>query len=165
VLASWAVVKFRIPDAGALLRAGKIPTELREAAIIFTSHPEGTDELMRELVITAALRGPGQDTLANVIASGRELTYYLIAEMLVEPKVLPEEVEAGLLPELDVRMLLEFAERLRNVDAEGNVLPITTMDQWATFRRERQSTGGPGNGGAPEPLTDGAVLDADEEQV
>ncbi len=165
VLPSRSVVRFRIPEPGALLRAGRLPNELREAAIIFTSHPDGTDELMRELVITAALRGPGQDTIASVIAAGTAVTHHLIAEMLVEPSVTPEQVEEGILPELDVRMLLEFAERLRNTDAEGNVLPIVTMDQWATFRRERRGPDGIENGGAAEPLADGAVPVADEEQV
>ena len=165
VLPSGAVVKFRIPDSSALLKAGRIPEQLREAAIIFTSHPDGTDELMRELVITAALRGPGQDTLASVIKAGRDLTPHLIAEMLVSPEVTPEEISEGLLPELDVRMLLEFAERLRKQDAEGNVLAITTLDEWASFRREPARDAGAGNGGSPEPLADGAVPNADEEPV
>jgi hypothetical protein len=164
-LPSGAVVKFRVPDQGALLRAGRLPTELREAAIIFTSHPDGTDDLMRELVITAALRGPGQDTLASVIQAGRELVPHLVAEMLLEPSVTQEEVEAGVFPELDIRMLLEFAERLRNTDAQGNELAITTMDEWATFRREHRGARGAGNGGASEPVADGAVPDADLEEV
>lgn len=163
VLPSGTVVKFRIPDSSALLKAGRLPDELREAAIIFTSHPDGTEELMRELVITAALRGPGQDTIASVIKAGQDLTPYLIAEMLVDPTITPEEVAT--LPELDVRMLLEFAERLRNVDAAGNELPITTMDEWATFRRKPGRPRGAANGGADEHEPDGDVPAADEEQV
>jgi len=148
-------VKFVIPDAGQLLRTGRIPANLREAAIVFTSHPDGTDELMRELVITAALRGPGQDTITNVISAGHDLAHVLVAEMVVEPEITAEEVAGGVIPELDVRMLLEFAERLRNVDAAGNVLPIVTMDQWATFRRERPRLDVAGDGGADEPAVDG----------
>ena len=152
VLPSGAVVSFRIPNTGALLRSDKIPQELHEAAVIFTSHPDGTDEMMRELVLTAAMRGPGQDTIAAVIAAGHRLTYHLVAAMLVEPEVTADEIADGLLPELDVRMLLEFAERQRSVDAKGNELPIVTMDQWATFRREPAGAGGPANGRAPEPV-------------
>lgn len=162
VLPSGAVVKFTIPDAGALLRAGRIPTHLREAALIFTSHPDGTDELMRELVVTAALRGPGQDTIANVIEAGRALADVLVAEMLVEPEVTVEEVAGGIFPELDIRMLLEFAERLRNVDADGNQLPITTLDAWAGFRRQPAGTGSTANGDDPGHDDGGTVPDADE---
>lgn len=140
-------VKFIIPDPGQLLRTGRIPTHLREAAIVFTSHPEGTDELMRELVITAALRGPGQDTITNVINAGHDLAHVLVAEMVLEPEVTADEVASGMLPEMDVRMLLEFAERLRNVDAAGNELPILTQDEWATFRRKRPSAPQPEYGG------------------
>src|SRR5262245_33471430 len=96
VLPSGAVVKFVIPDAGALLKAGRIPTHLREAAVVFSSHPDGTDELMRELVITAALRGPGQDTIAGVIEAGRDLADVLVAEMVVEPDITVEDVSNGL---------------------------------------------------------------------
>jgi len=148
-------VKFVIPDAGQLLRTGRIPSNLREAAIVFSSHPDGTDELMRELVITAALRGPGQDTIANVINAGHDLAHVLVAEMVVAPEITVEDVAGGVIPELDVRMLLEFAERMRNIDAAGNELPIVTMDEWATFRRKRPIADGVGDGGTngvePEP--------------
>jgi hypothetical protein len=162
VLPSGAVVKFVIPDAAALLRNGRIPNHLREAAVIFTSHPDGTDELMRELVITSALRGPGQDTIANVIQAGRDLANVLVAEMVVEPEITVDDLEAGLLPELDLRMLLEFAERLRNTDAAGNELPITTQETWARFRRQPARVAGvaDGNGLGPDDAAD--VPDADD---
>lgn len=164
-LPSGAVVKFRIPDAGQLLKSGAIPATLREAAILFSSHPEGSDELMRELVITAALRGPGQDTIAAVVSAGNDLRNILVAAMVMEPDVTPEDVAEGRMPELDARMLLEFAERMRNVDAAGQLLPITTMDEWARFRR--QSAGdrstGDGNGTGDDPGAD--VPDADAGEV
>ena len=165
VLPSGAVVSFRIPNTGVLLRSDAIPQDLHEAAVIFTSHPDGTDEMMRELVLTAAMRGPGQDTIASVIAAGHALTYHLVAAMLDEPRVTAEEIADGLLPELDVRMLLEFAERQRNLDAAGNQLPIVTMDQWATFRRESSSAGGPANGRAPEPVAGEPVPGSDGDAV
>ena len=161
VLPTGKVVKFKIPDSSALLRAGKVPDALREAALIFSSHPEGPEELMRELVITAALRGPGQDTLGSMIQAGNDLTPHLIAEMLIEPEVTPEEVAAGMFHELDIRMLLEFAERVRNVDAQGNQLPIITLDEWATFRRQPGRDQGTRNGGDDGQAADGAVSDAD----
>ncbi len=164
-LPSGTVVKFKIPDAGQLLKAGRIPNHLREAAIVFTSHPDGTDELMRELVITAALRGPGQDTITAVINAGHELAQVLVAEMVIEPAITAEEIADGAFPELDIRMLLEFAERLRNVDADGNELPITTMDQWATFRRQPPSVAGAGDGRANGSEPRGDVSDADDRAV
>lgn len=154
-------VKFVIPDAGQLLRTGRIPNHLREAAIVFTSHPDGTDELMRELVIQAAFRGPGQDTLTNVINAGHDLAHVLVAEMVIEPEITAEEVANGVIPELDVRMLLEFAERLRNIDAAGNELPIITQDEWATFRRKRPRDVGVGDVGANGSEPDGDVPDVD----
>jgi hypothetical protein len=165
VLPSGNVVRFKIPNMSALVRSGRLPEALREAALIFSSHPEGPDELMRELVITAALRGPGQDTLSRMIAAGQDLTPHLLAEMLVEPELTAEEIAEGLLPELDVRMLLEFAERLRNVDAAGNQLPITTLDDWATFRREPAREPGARASGDNGAGTAGAPADADAGDV
>ncbi len=165
VLPTGKAVKFRIPDSSALLRSGRLPESLREAAVIFASHPEGPEELMRELVITATLRGPGQDTLGRMIQAGQDLTPYLIAEMLVEPEVTAEEIADGLLPDLDMRMLLEFAERLRNVDAEGNKLPIITLDEWATFRRQPARDAGAGPGGANGDGDTGAVPEPDAGDV
>lgn len=160
-LPSGNVVRFRIPSSSALLRSGRLPEHLREAAIVFGSHPDGMEELMRELVLAAALRGPGQETLARVISAGQDLTPYLIAEMLVEPEVTPEEVAEGMFPELDLRMLLEFAERRRSVDAEGNRLPIVTLDEWATFRREPAGDAGARAGGAIRIAAEGALPGAD----
>jgi hypothetical protein len=165
VLPSGSVVKFRIPDAGQLLKSGAIPTNLREAAIVFTSHPDGADELMRELVIQAALRGPGQDTLTNVISAGQDLGDILVASMILEPEVTVEDVAEGRVPELDVRMLREFAERIRNTDAAGNVLPITTMDEWATFRRQSAGDRKPDDGNGDGPAVGDAVPDADAGEV
>ena len=165
VLPSGTVVTFVIPDAGQLLRSGAIPTTLREAAIIFTSHPEGSDELMRELVITAALRGPGQDTIANVISAGNDLRHILVASMIRDPEVTVKDVAEGRLPELDVRMLLEFAERMRNIDAAGNLLPITTMDEWATFRRKPAGAGSPDDGNGDGADAGDDFSDADEDAL
>lgn len=165
VLPTGKVVSFKIPDSSALLRSGKLPEKLREAALIFSSHPDGTDELMREIVIAAALQGPGQDTLGRVIQAGNDLTPHLIAEMLVEPEVTADEVAEGMFHALDLRMLLEFAERLRNVDAEGNKLPIITLDEWATFRRKPESAERPAAGGGNGAALPGGVPAPDGEPL
>ncbi len=165
VLPSGKAVKIVIPDTSALLRSDALPERLKESALVFTSHPEGADELMRELVITAALRGPGQDTLARMIQAGNDLTPYLISDMVVEPKITAEDVANGLLPPLDMRMLLEFADRRRNVDAAGNELPISTLAEWDSFREKPDSRAGAGDGGANGSEPDDTVSDPDEDAV
>lgn len=144
-------VRLTVPDPAALIRSGKLPKELQEAAVVFANHPDGPDELMREVVVAAALRGAGQDALARLIASGEELGYHLIAEMLLEPEITVEEAKT--LPEMDRRMLIDFAERRRNVDAAGNRLPIITIDDWLSFRARPDDDAGAGargeNGAEP----------------
>ena len=69
------------------------------------------------------MEGPGQNTTASASPeAGQALTPYLIADMLGASG----DARGGggrTSPELDVRMLLELAERLRNVDAVGNQSP------------------------------------------
>ena len=50
---------------------------------------------MRELVITAAIRGPGQNTIASFIEAGQALTPYLIADMPHRASGDAREVAAG----------------------------------------------------------------------
>lgn len=161
VLPSRKAVRFRILSPGELLAYGGLPEGLREAAELYASHPDGPDQLMRELVITASLRDSGQTALNRLIQAGRELEPHIVAAMLVEPQVTAEEVASGAFPELDVRMLLEFAERLRNVDAAGNRLPIITLDEWATFRAGPERDAGAADGRDAEGLATGALSDAD----
>lgn len=156
-------VRLTVPDPAALTRSGKLPKELHEAAVVFANHPDGPDELMREIVVSAAVRGAGQDALARLISAGEELGYHLIAEMLVEPEITVEEAKT--LPEMDRRMLLGFAERRRNVDAAGNRLPIITLDDWLSFRARPDDLPSAGNGGEDGAEPAGDVPDADEGDV
>lgn len=167
VLPSGVTVKIRIPDSSALLRSDALPERLRESALYFSSHPDGPDELMRELVIAASVRsdGPAQDAITRMIQTGNELTPFVIADMVVEPSLSPDDVAEGRVPELDVRMLLEFADRRRNVDAAGNELPIKLLADMAPFRLqpERREVAGNGTADADEPA--GAVPEPDEDAV
>ena len=160
-LPTGKVVKFRIPDQSALLRSGRLPEQLREVALMVAAHPEGADGYFSDLVQLATIRGEGQETISSAIASGLELTHHLIEAMLVEPEVTAEEVASGMFHELDIRMLLEFAERRRSVDAAGNKLPIITLDEWARFRNVPRSPEGPEPGGANGHVDPGALPDAD----
>lgn len=165
VLPSGKAVRFRILTAGELLSSGRLPEGLRDAAALYASHPDGPDELMRSLVFTASLRDDAQSALERLIKAGRELEPHVVAASLVEPEVTAEEVASGIFPELDVRMLLEFAERRRNVDAAGNRLPFVTLDEYATFRSEPGRDAGTGNGGGAGDAAGAALSDADREAV
>lgn len=165
VFPSGAVLKFRIPDQGALLRAGRLSQRLRDTALLCAAHPEGAEGYMRDLVVTATVAAEREEKITQAIEDGIALGHELVAEMLVEPSVTPEEVEAGQFPELDVRMLLEFAERRRNVDAAGNELPIIVLREWATFRHEPQGNGSSGDGGASGDEPGDDVPDADKGAV
>lgn len=165
VFPSGAVLEFRIPDQGMLLRAGRLPQRLRETALLCAAHPEGAEGHMRDLVMAATVSTDRDTAISEAIQDGIALGHALVAEMLVKPSVTPEEVEAGLFPEPDVKMLLEFAERRRNIDAAGNRVPVIALHEWGTFRHEPNGNGSAADGGAggSEPGAD--VPDADEDQV
>jgi hypothetical protein len=158
-LPSGAVVKFQIPDASTLLKADRLPKELMDIAVLAAAHPDGPDGLMADLVFGATASTERNEVLQKTIREGLELRQVLVAEMLIEPQVDPDEVAS--LPELDVNMLLEFAERRRNLDAKGNQLPIMLVREWAPFRPERPGAGGAANGGGDGANADGALLDPD----
>lgn len=165
---SGAVLEFIIPDSGSLLRSGRLPENLRETALLCAAHPDGPDGYMGELVTAAIIAGERNErsaTVTQAIADGMELRDVLIAEMLVEPKVTPEEVARGDFPELDVKMLLEFAERRRNTDALGHKVPVVILAEWARFRDEPLSDLGAGNGDAGGSDARGDVPDAHDGDV
>lgn len=167
-LPSGAVVKFRVADLSMLLRAGKLPEPLEITASLMAEHEEGPDGYTQDLVRTAIMRGgDGQKVIAEAISLTRDLTHHLVAESLVEPQVSAEEIAEGLLPEADVRMLVELATRSRNVDAAGKKLPIIvpTEEPWATFRYHRAGPQGSGARGANGADVRGDVPDADGGEV
>ena len=141
VLPSGVTVRFVIPDSSALLRAGRIPEKLRTTALYCAAHPDGPEGYMLELIAAGMLNDELAGKTQAAILEALELGHELVAEMLVEPEVTAGEVGRGEFPELDVKMLLEFAERRRNVDADGTKLAITTLSEWAMFRRLDEGTG------------------------
>jgi len=162
---SGAVLKFRLPDAGTLLKTAGLPQELRETALLAAGHPEGAAGYMQELVAEAIIRPEHASLVSQAIENGLDLEPHLVAEMLVEPKVTAEEVAAGNFPSEDVRMLLEFGERRRNVDAEGVRLPIIVARDWARFRDEQPGPGGAGNGNDAQPDARADVPEPDDGHV
>ena len=149
VLPSRTVVKFTIPDTTRLAVSDHLNGDLRETALLLAAHPEGSEGYMGDLVSAALIRGDNSEArIQKAIERGFEMSYELVAYMLEEPKVTAEEVAAGVIPEQDVRMLLEFAERRRSVDAAGNELPIVTLHDWRRFRHEPAGDPGAAAGGA-----------------
>lgn len=158
-------VRFRILSTGELLRSGDLPEALRDIALMYAEHPEGPEELMRELVVSAAFAEKGREALVRLIRTARDLQPHLVAASLVEPEVTAQEIDSGAFPELDVKMLVELASRRRNVDAAGNRLPIALLDDLVPFRRQpadgespaRGEDGGDAGGGDPAGGDDDAV--------
>lgn len=161
-LPTGKVVKFRIPDSSTLLRSGRIPKKLRETCLAVAAHPEGYDGYLEDLSrISMHRMGSDAGSIAEVLEEGLQLAHHLIAEMLVEPEVTAEEVEAGIFHRFDIEMLLEFAERRRSVDATGNRLPIITLDEWARFRNVPRGVEGPEPGGENGHVDTGDLSDTD----
>lgn len=133
-LPSGATVRIIIPDENVLLANGRLPDQLRETALLCAAHPDGGEGFMHELSVAAAIEDERRAAVRSFIEDGLELRNHLVAAMLVEPEVTPEEVARGDFPELDVRMLLEFAERRRNVDAAGNLVPVVVAREWLRVR-------------------------------
>ncbi len=145
-LPSGQRVTFLIPDTGALIRSGRLPEQLKRLALLCAAHPDGPEGYMEDLLAIAIRQGRLEETLERSIQDGLELSYHLISEMVVEPAVSVDDVRSGELPELDLRMLMQFAERKRNLDADGNRLPILLLDEWATFRGQHARRESPAAG-------------------
>lgn len=158
---SGATLTFTIPDSGSLLRSGRLPDRLRRVALMCAGHPEGAEGYVGDLVLRAMVAADGEERMAQALEDALVLQAHLVAEMLVEPAVTADEVTEGAFPELDVKMLLEFAERRRNVDAAGTRLPVIVLSEWASFRGEPESAAGAGGVGDGGQEHGGDVPDAD----
>lgn len=167
-LKTGEAVKFQLVDAAMALRSGKLPEHIRVTAQLAVAHADGIDGYFQDLVQVAIMRGgDAQATIAGAIQQGVELSHHLIAEMLIQPEVTAADVASGMFHELDMRMLLEFAERRRDTDAAGNKLPIMVLDpeRWARFRYGPDNTPGAVDGGANGQDVPGDVPDLDRGDV
>ena len=116
-LESGTVVAIRIPDLPAMIEAGEIPNHLIDAAL-------------------AAANSKGQDRKATKddIIRQREFTDKLVQITVLQPKLSDEDLRK--IPYEDKEMIVEFAVRARDLDAEGNHL--AGLEESEKFRRFRR---------------------------
>lgn len=134
-LPSGMEVTFVIPDSSQLIRADMLPERLAEIAIMAAAYPDGVEGYVQDLGF-AAMRGDNvedKSRLKDALSHGLALRDWLVSKMLVDPPVSVEEVAAGDFPAADIEMLIEFAERRRNQDANGVRLPIVILEQQQPF--------------------------------
>ena len=94
-LPSGAEVKIQLPNLPQLAKTGRIPNPLIQVAL------NGI--------------GNGRDTTEDDILKLNEWHAFLVSITVIEPKVTPEDVAD--LPVEDQEMLIEFATRIRDMDA------------------------------------------------
>ena len=157
-LPSGQVVEFIVPHSNELVRANRLPDHLTEIALMATAYVDGAEGYMGDLAMRALTDSTQMERVSKAVQEGLELRDWLVATMLIEPRVEVEDVRE--LPEADVAMLLGFAERRRNEDAKGVRLPIVVLEEFDRFRDEPGSgpDDGPGGGdGAGVPVADAGV--------
>jgi hypothetical protein len=102
-LPSSAVVKIKLPDLPAMIEAGNIPQHLMSAALATAKQVnEG------EVPVT---------TIEDIIKE-REFTDIIVQNTVVEPKLDADDLAD--IPAEDKTMIVEFATRTRDLDAEWN---------------------------------------------
>lgn len=164
VFPSGVELTFILPDETALIRADKLPDRLMEIALFSAAYPDGVEGYMADVAVRAVNSPDDAEANARLkksVKDGLEMRDWLVAEMLVDPEVTPEEVAAGEFPKADIEMLLEFAERRRNTDAAGNRLPIVVLEEYARFRDLPGGGTGGELGEGDEPAVQGAGVGAD----
>ena len=132
-LPSGARVKVRIPDLTLLIAQDAVPEKLRGVALrevlaamgALTAKPDASEE-------AAEAAAPLFD--AEKIRTLAELHFFLVSEMLVEPKLTPEQAATGGLPNEDLELLVQIATRERDTDARGVVLGVLPLSRFERFR-------------------------------
>ena len=115
LLPSGSRVKLKIPDLPRLIETGKIPNHLLDAALGVASNGEDTK--------------PSKE----LITQQREFTDTLVMLTVVEPKLTEEDMDD--IPYEDKEMIVAFATRQRDLDAEGEHLAgLTTSAKFRKFR-------------------------------
>lgn len=115
LLPSGARVKMRILDLPHLIETGEIPQHLLDVAIGVATDPEKT---------------PDKD----MIVKAREFEDAVAILSVVEPKL--DETSVRQIPYEDKGMLVAWATRARDVDAQGDhIAGLTKSEKFRRFRR------------------------------
>lgn len=118
VLPSSYKVTIKIPDLSSMIETGQLPQTLLDTAV-----KAAKGEITAE-----------QEQTPEMAAKEREFKELVCVAALVEPKITVADV--GDLPVEDLDMIVEFACRQREFDAEGNHLSgLHLSEQFRRFRR------------------------------
>lgn len=131
-LPSGAVVKARIPDAGALLRADAMPERLRAIVLLELTHKDGAAGALAEQIIAGI---DDTEKLADIEKSQQALDQMqrrLLLEMVVDPALAEDDLDD--VPVDDRLMLVGIAQRELAYDALGRRVGVEPLDRWDTFR-------------------------------
>lgn len=101
MLPSATVVKIKLPDLPAMIEAGNIPAPLINTAL-------ATAKRVND--------GETPETTVDDIVKEREFTDIIVQFTVVEPKLEPSDLAD--IPAEDKTMIVEFATRVRDLDAE-----------------------------------------------
>lgn len=112
-LPSGMEVDVRIPNLPLMIKQGSIPNNLIQTALGVMDNQSITAELLSEQA---------------------DFFHMLVASMVVEPELTPEEVPE-VVPYEDIELLAELATRQRDVDALGHHIGgLHTSKDWRVFR-------------------------------
>jgi hypothetical protein len=127
---SGARIKIRLPNLSLMIKNDLLPSELRAVAISKVMEEAGSQPAAS--VGTAT----GPEITADTVKKMVELNESIIVEMVVEPLITKEDLEANVIPPEDLDFLSEIAQRERHTDALGVSLGVEPLSRWDTFRHE-----------------------------
>lgn len=122
LLPSGSRVGIRIPDLAQMIESGKVPNHLLSAALgMAQQHTEDKTPTVEEMTQSAK--------------EEREFTDLLVKETVVEPELTDEDLAPGGIPFEDKQLLVAFATRQRDLDAEGeHIAGLTKSEKFRRFR-------------------------------
>lgn len=130
-LPSGAWVQIRIPDLTILLLGDAVPEGLRGVALeqvfedIRSTIAPDTEETKAE---------PDEEERMNALRRLTELQRWLVVQMVIDPKLEPEDLDK--IPSEDLNLLTLIAIRERDRDARGVTIGVDPLSRWELFREE-----------------------------
>lgn len=127
-LYSAETIEIAIPNLAMLIRIGLVPLRLRAMAMRAARGeemlPPAKDEKSEDV----------SDEEWGELQKMVELLDFLIMQMVLNPKLSQEDVDA--IPTEDRELLIAIAQRERDTDAVGRRLGVEPLYRWETFRSE-----------------------------